>query len=194
MPHCSGHSLTEARSPPREKSLLILTCCFAHAPCCPYLTISALRVQIECAGAGKPCLRHDFESKMKRTLPCLPQRGRCRAPALRARGGRSHLILGSFSRGEQAHSCEEPGGLFAACELGNAPLFGAFPDRSGVSLAPPRRWLAEGKTEGLLILPAIPLAPPVRGEQVHSYFIKFLIVGAFLRELSCCPMEHRRQD
>ena len=59
-------------------------------------------------------------------------------------------------RGEQAHSCEEPGGLFAACELGNAPLFGAFPDRSGVSLAPPRRWLAEGKTEGLLILPAIP--------------------------------------
>ena len=38
--------------------------------------------------------------------------------------------LGSFFEGEQAHSCEEPGGLFAACELGNAPLFGAFPDRA----------------------------------------------------------------
>ena len=62
-------------------------------------------------------------------------------------------LLGSSRGGEQAHSCEEPGGLFAACELGNAPLFGAFPDRGGVSLAPPRRWLAEGKTEGLSILP-----------------------------------------
>ena len=29
-------------------------------------------------------------------------------------------------RGEQVLSCKEPGGLFATCEFGNAPLFGAF--------------------------------------------------------------------
>ena len=31
-------------------------------------------------------------------------------------------LLGSSRGGEQAHSCEEPGGLFAACELGNGAL------------------------------------------------------------------------
>ena len=70
-------------------------------------------------------------------------------------------MIGSSSGGEKALSWQSPGGALTAFELGDAPLFGAFPDRGGVSLAPPRRWLAEGKTEGLLILPAIPLAPPV---------------------------------
>ena len=51
------------------------------------------------------------------------------------------------------HSWQSHGVALTTCELGNAPLFGAFPDRGGVSLAPPRRWLAEGKTEGLSILP-----------------------------------------
>ena len=45
-----------------------------------------------------------------------------------------------------------------------------FPDRGGVSLAPQRRWLAEGKTEGLLSptprrresLPPFPLPPSLR--------------------------------
>ena len=34
--------------------------------------------------------------------------------------------------GEQALSCKEPGGLFAACELKNAPFSGAFLDRARV--------------------------------------------------------------
>ena len=38
-------------------------------------------------------------------------------------------------RGEQALSCKEPGGLFAACELGNGALCAPFPDRSAVSTA-----------------------------------------------------------
>ena len=59
------------------------------------------------------------------------------------RGGRSHLILGAFLRGEQVLSCEEPGVALTTCELENGALFGAFPDRGGVSLAPPRRWLAK---------------------------------------------------
>ena len=33
-------------------------------------------------------------------------------------------------RGEQALSCEEPGGLFAACELGNGTWIVPFPDRA----------------------------------------------------------------
>ena len=61
-------------------------------------------------------------------------------------------IIGAFLRGEKALSWQSPGGVLTAFELGNAPLFGAFPDRGGVSLAPPRRWLAEGKTKGLLCL------------------------------------------
>ena len=56
----------------------------------------------------------------------------------------------SCVRGEQMLSCQRPGGALTAFELGDAPLFGAFPDRGGVSLAPPRRCLAKGKTEGLL--------------------------------------------
>ena len=52
-------------------------------------------------------------------------------------------------RGEQAFSCKEPGGLFAACELGNFSLWGNFLTERGFYRA--RRWLAEGKTEGLWI-------------------------------------------
>ena len=78
------------------------------------------------------------------------------------------------ARGEQALSCKKPGGLFAACELGNAPLFGAFPDRARASTAREesllilrggfgraRRWIAEGKTDGSLRLhAACPYNPP----------------------------------
>ena len=67
----------------------------------------------------------------------------------RARGGRSHLMIGASLKGEQMLSRKEPGGLFAICELGNGALCAPFPDRGGVSLAPPRRWLAKSKTEGV---------------------------------------------
>ena len=38
-------------------------------------------------------------------------------------------------RGEQVHSWQSHGVALTTCELGNAPLFGAFPDRSAVSTA-----------------------------------------------------------
>ena len=58
-------------------------------------------------------------------------------------------------RGEKALSCKEPGGLFAAFELGNGALFAPFPDRGGVSLAPRETVahhsaIADEETEGLL--------------------------------------------
>ena len=71
-------------------------------------------------------------------------------------------------RGEQVHSWQSHGVALTTCELGNAPLFGAFPDRGGVSLAPPRRWLAEGKTEGLLSHLLI-LGVLSRGEKALSW-------------------------
>ena len=97
-----------------------------------------------------------------------------RAPAkiawrvLREEERQAYQVMRQTKRAADQNALPRRGGALTTCELGNAPLFGAFPDRGGVSLAPPRRWLAEGKTEGLLILPAIPLAPPVGGEQVHS--------------------------
>ncbi len=42
------------------------------------------------------------------------------------------------------------GGLFDRLRAWKFPIVGKFPDRGGVFLAPPRRWLAKGKTEGLL--------------------------------------------
>ena len=39
-------------------------------------------------------------------------------------------IIGAFLRGEKALSWQSPGGALTAFELGNAPLFGAFPDRA----------------------------------------------------------------
>ena len=37
-----------------------------------------------------------------------------------------------FIEGEKAFSWQSPGGALTAFELGNAPLFGAFPDRARV--------------------------------------------------------------
>ena len=45
---------------------------------------------------------------------------------------RSCEARGLREEGEQALSCKEPGGLFAACELKNAPFSGAFLDRARV--------------------------------------------------------------
>ena len=45
---------------------------------------------------------------------------------------RSCGARGLREEGEQALSCKEPGGLFAACELKNAPFSGAFLDRARV--------------------------------------------------------------
>ena len=45
---------------------------------------------------------------------------------------RSCGARGLREEGEQALSCKEPGGLFAACELKNAPFSGAFFDRARV--------------------------------------------------------------
>ena len=39
-------------------------------------------------------------------------------------------MIGSSSGGEKALSWQSPGGALTAFELGNAPLFGAFPDRA----------------------------------------------------------------
>ena len=62
-------------------------------------------------------------------------------------------MIGSSSGGEKALSWQSPGGALTAFELGNAPLFGAFPDRAR-SL--PRETLAHhaataaDETEGVL--------------------------------------------
>ena len=56
----------------------------------------------------------------------------------KARQGRAGIpqrscgARGLREEGEQALSCKEPGGLFAACELKNAPFSGAFLDRARV--------------------------------------------------------------
>ena len=52
----------------------------------------------------------------------------------------AYQVMRQTKRAADQTALPRRGGLFAACELGNAPLFGAFPDRGGVSLAPPRRW------------------------------------------------------
>ena len=148
----------------------------------------ALRVQIESRSGGKPSSRKLFLEKIPYdSLPCvrgeqalsclsgLPQRfcaakalwDNFRAPAkiawrvLREEERQAYQVMRQTKRAADPNALPRRGVALTTCELGNAPLFGAFPDRGGVSLAPPRRWLAEGKTEGLLILPAIPLAPPV---------------------------------
>ena len=76
-------------------------------------------------------------------------------------------------RDEQMLSCKEPGGLFAICELGNAPLFGAFPDRAR---ALPRETVARH--------PKLASVPCRSG-----CFI--LIIGALSRELACRPKVYR---
>ena len=78
-------------------------------------------VQIVSRSEGKPCLRHDQGSEG------------------------SVDSLGSFFEGEQAHSCEEPGGLFAACELGNGTWSVPFPDRAR---ALPRETVACQRQDG----------------------------------------------
>ena len=62
----------------------------------------------------------------------------------------AYQVMRQTKRAADPNALPRRGVALTTCELGNAPLFGAFPDRGGVSLAPPRRWLAEGKTEGLL--------------------------------------------
>ena len=64
-----------------------------------------------------------------KALPCATKKAR------RGRTGllqRSCGARGLREEGEQALSCKEPGGLFAACELKNAPFSGAFFDRARV--------------------------------------------------------------
>ena len=47
-------------------------------------------------------------------------------------------MIGAFPEGEQALSCQSPGGALAACELGNFPLWGNFLTERGLYRA--RRW------------------------------------------------------
>ena len=56
--------------------------------------------------------------------------------------------LASLSEGEKALSWQSPGGALTAFELGNFPLWGNFLTERRLYCV--RRWLAEGKTEGLL--------------------------------------------
>ena len=85
-------------------------------------------------------------------------------------------------------SCKEPGGLFAICELGNAPLFGAFPDRAR---ALPRETVARHPKlasvpcrRGCFILI---IGASLRGPQKKTkYFF-----GVGLGELACRPKVYR---
>ena len=45
----------------------------------------------------------------------------------------AYQVMRQTKRAADQTALPRRGGLFAACELGNAPLFGAFPDRSAVS-------------------------------------------------------------
>ena len=67
-------------------------------------------------------------------------------------------------RGEQVLSCEEPGGLFATCELGNFPLWGNFPTERGLYRA--RRCQARNEPDGGVVDPA------------HSFFVALHPISA----------------
>ena len=158
MPHCSGHSLTERGLYRARRSSLILTDIIARPLFCPYYTTSAkygtnwvlLRKSVvllaeEYLRKGLPQKsRSEFYGKRssehrskaaRNAAACIicsaatKRRGTLLAEII-FESKRNVNLLGSSRGGEQAHSCEEPGGLFAACELGNGTWSVPFPDRA----------------------------------------------------------------
>ena len=96
------------------------------------------------------------------------------------------LISGAFLRGEQVRSWQSHGVALTTCELGNAPLFGAFPDPCAAETVALSNIDVGSETEGVitktrLLGPAVSTArdgglpsfpyyslPCVRGEQMLS--------------------------